>query len=404
MLKILQVMTLLIFFAGYSGAATFQLKTQAVSAEGFSINLNVPENMRVEYVASLSQPRFITLGPDNELLIGSKVGTIYRLKLPYQTVEPLVTLSGYFHSTAYNNGTLYAAETSGVWAASYSGATTTLTPKDFHKVVQLPSATGGHSSRTIVKGPDGRMYIGLGISGNCSDEYLSSSYPFERRRGGVFALDANAVLHPYASGLRNPIGLAFHPVTGDLYATNAGSDNMGYDRPPEVLAKLSQNSFHGMPWFQYYDGSFGDGLCADSTPPRPASDAQVPAALFAARSTPQGITFLEKTSLGNKAEGSAVVAVHGSWATQPGKGIESRRPPKLALVVFTNNTARQVEDLVTGFQRANGSRFARPSGVIIGGDGNLYFTSDGGDVAGLFRLVPSTTSLSSLMGVLLRKN
>jgi glucose/arabinose dehydrogenase len=333
----------------------------------------------------------LALGPDEELIIGSRGANIYRMKKPYRTPEILVSLPGLNHSVVYREGQLFVAETSGLYAAAYSDSNTLLDSNDFALYVQLPSQTGGHWSRTVITGFDSRLYIGIGISGNCSDEYLDESYPFERRRGGVFVVDETvnpSQLIPYASGLRNPIGIAFNPVTKVLYASNAGPDNLGYYLPPEVFSPLSDGSFHGMPWFQYYDGAFRSGECATSPAPRPSSEATAPDAIFEARSTPQGIAFVTDSFLGEDFNGNALVAIHGSWAVPPGGGPETRRPPKIVMVNFLDGQTTEVEDIVTGFQRNDGSRFARPSGMLMGSDGLLYFTSDGGEVTGLFRLAP----------------
>lgn len=378
----------LLLYCGSGESYTPVLIEQNLEVSGHNITLYVPEGMEVEFVTELAAPRFITSGPDNEFIIGSRSGSLYRIPFPYTTSETLVQLPGYYHSAVYQNGKLYAAETAGVWVAPYTGTATSLAPGDFSKLTTLPSATGGHSSRTIITGPDDNFYVGLGISGNCSDEYLDSSYSFELQRGGVFRMDAAGNLTPFASGLRNPIGLAFHPDTDILYATNAGPDNLGYDKPPEVLAALSQGTFHGMPWFQYYDGEFKSGECATSPPPRPAAEATEPVALFDARSTPEAIAFLQNSSLGQKYNGNALVAIHGSWAKKPGQGIESRRKPKLVMVNFDGAPPLRAVDLITGFQRVDGSRFARPCGIATGADGHVYFTSDSGEVTGLFRLVP----------------
>ncbi|MCL7489129.1 MAG: PQQ-dependent sugar dehydrogenase [Desulfobulbaceae bacterium] len=392
--------------------AALIMRTQTLTVNGYTVQLKVPEGMRVDFMAPLNGPRFLTRGPGDELLVGSRGADIFRLKWPYTVPETLVTLTGRNHSVAYRNNQIFIAETGGLYSAPYSGPTDTLQADDFSLVATLPSETGGHWSRTVIVGPDQQLYIGLGISGNCSDEYLDNSYPFEKRRGGVFLLDesgAAPVLTPYSSGLRNPIGLAFQPGSGILYATNAGPDNLGFDQPPEIFVPLGRGSFHGMPWFQYYNGAFRSGECATSTPPRPASEATPPPVTFDARSTPQGIAFVTHPALGPEFTGNALVAIHGSWAVPPGGDTGSRRPPKIVMVRFSDNAPTSVTDIVTGFQRADGTRFARPSGMVMGADGSLYFTSDGGEVTGLFRLTSSSksvisgTTTSSVSFLLLKK-
>lgn len=102
-----------------------------------------------------------------------------------------------------------------------------------------------------------------------------------------------------------------------------------------------------------------------------------------------GVTFVPKGALGKALEFDAIVALRGSWGTQPTGGYignpATRRPPKLVVVRFKDGEAVRVDDLVTGFQLADGDRWARPVGVAIGPDGALYFTSDS-ETNGLFRL------------------
>lgn len=368
---------------------TISLRSQTLIVGNYSVELKVPSGLKVEFLTDLDSPRFLSLGPQDEILIGSRGANIYRVSKPYRNSEVLVSLPGMNHSVVYREGQLFVAETAGLYVAEYGGPETMLTSDDFSLYTKLPSETGGHWSRTVIVGPDSRLYIGIGISGNCSDEYLNESYMFERRRGGVYVLDETTIpyaLIPYASGLRNPIGIAFNPETNVLFASNAGPDNLGYNLPPEVFTALSDGSFHGMPWFQFYNGTFRSGECATSEAPRPASEATPPSATFEARSTPQGISFVTSPQLGDLRTGNAIVAIHGSWAKTPDGGPESRRPPKIAMVNFNDGEPTNVEDIITGFQRSDGTRFARPSGIMMGADGRLYFTSDAGEVTGLFRL------------------
>jgi glucose/arabinose dehydrogenase len=393
---------LILFISVFCNSAiAVTLTSQSIWANGHSTTLNVPEGTKVEYLGSMQGPRFLDLGPDDELLIGSNNAKVYRWRPPYTVSEILVSLPGKNHSVAYRDGELFIAETGTLYRSSYSGLSTDLNATDFTEYVTLPSETGGHWSRTVIVGPDDALYIGIGISSNCADEYLDNSYTFEFRRGGVFKIDeqggATADLVPYSSGLRNPIGLAFDSRTNKLYATNAGSDDLGFDLPREIFSFLSQGSFHGMPWYQYINGAFQEQNCINTDPPRPVIDARPPSVTFDARSTPEGIAFVHDDALNIAFSGNAIVAIHGSWAKPSGGGNESRRSPKLAMVVFSGNEPQHIEDVVTGFQRSDGSRFARPVGVLIGPDGYLYFTSDGGDVQGLFRLMPAESSNFDLL-------
>lgn len=352
----------------------------------------VPTGYRLELLTDkLDGPRLLTFAANGDLFIGSKSGKVYRLPPPYTTPTVLVTLSGYPHSVAVREAEILIARTDGLYHAPYRPGQKRLAPEQLQLLVALPGG-GGHSSRSVALGPDGRIYLSLGISGNCSDEYLGEPYTFKSRRGGILVLQegqGQAHWKTYASGLRNAVGFAWQPGSGVLYASNNGPDHFGYEQPPEYFSRVEAGSFHGMPWYQYDGQRVQRDTCITRAPPRPLTEVVAPVATFPARSAPMGVTFVPPGAMDESLALAAIVALHGSWGTQPSGGFfgdaASRQPPKIVAVRFKAGQVQQVDDLVSGFQLPDGERWARPLGVAIGPDGALYFTSDS-DTHGLFRL------------------
>ena len=375
-----------------AGTQALGYQEQSLSVEGKRRVARVPKGYRLEFLTRLDEPRMLVFAPNGDLFAGSKSGKVYRLPPPYTQPDVLVELDDYPHSVAFRPGEILIAQTNGLFRAPYRPGQPRVLPKDVKLLAALPSG-GGHSSRTVGVGPDGRVYVSLGIGRNCSDQYLSDAYPVGDRRGGVIVLQEKdgdkARWEFFATGLRNPVGFDWQPQTGVLYASNNGPDHLGYDQPPEYFSKLVAGSFHGMPWFQLDGKQLQRDECISRAPPRPMSDVTLPVATFPSRNAPLGIAFVPKGAMHAALELDAVVALHGSWGTQPGGGFvggaATRRPPKIVAVRFQNGQATRVDDLISGFQLPDGERWARPAGVAIGPDGALYFTSDD-DTEGLFRL------------------
>lgn len=373
----------------FCGTEKFSYETQALSLAGRQVQARLPHGYRLEFLSAMDSPRMLTFAPNGDLFVGSKTGTVYRLAAPYSTANKFAEIGGYPHSVGFRPGEILIAKTEGVYRAAYSGQER-LDASALKLLAALPGGSG-HNSRTLSIGPDGRVYVSLGIQGNCSDQYLGDGYDFSDQRGGVMLLreDGRPRWQPYASGLRNPVGLAWQPKTNVLFATNNGPDHWGYDLPAEYFSRLAANSFHGMPWFQGDSAGVEKDNCVASRPPRPISEVTLPVATFPARSAPMGVAFVPEGGLDPAFHGDAVVAIHGSWGTKPSGNAAgdpaTRRPPRLAVVRFEGAKAKRVDDLITGFQLPNGERWARPIGVAIGPDGALYFSSDSA-TEGLFRL------------------
>ncbi|MFZ5522535.1 MAG: PQQ-dependent sugar dehydrogenase [Pseudomonadota bacterium] len=381
----------LVFSPAYAAVTTLSYEHQTLMLDGEPRTARVPKGYRLELLSQMEAPRMLCFAANGDLFAGSKSGNVYRLPPPYTKPEVLLQLDGYPHSVAFRRDEILIARTDGLYRAPYRLGQTKIAADQVKLLAALP-AGGGHVSRTVGVGPDGRVYVSLGIQSNCSDQYLGDGYPFEDRRGGVLVLredGGKASWEVFASGLRNPVGFDWQPQTGVLYASNNGPDHQGYDQPPEYFSRLSAGSFHGMPWFQFDGKQIRRDDCIARKPPRTIDEVARPAATFPARNAPMGVVFVPEGAMDSQLAQDAIVALHGSWGTQPNGGFfgsaASRRPPKIVVVRFQDGQAKRVDDLISGFQLPNGQRWARPVGVAIGPDGALYFTSDS-DINGLFRL------------------
>lgn len=375
----------------HAGTAALVYEEQVLALDGVNRMVQVPKGYRLEWLSRLDKPRMLTFAANGDLFAGSKSGKVYRLPPPYTRAEVLLELGDYPHSVAFRPGEILIAQTNGVYRAPYQTGQRSIAKEVVQLLAALPGG-GGHNSRTLGVGPDGRVYVSLGIQYNCSEQYLGEGYKFDEQRGGVLVLresGGKAHWEPFATGLRNPVGIDWHPQTGVLYASNNGPDHLGFEQPPEYFSRLSANSFHGMPWFQFDGKQLQRDDCASSTPPRPLREVTPPAATFPSRNAPLGMAFVPKGAMHAALEFDAVVALHGSWGTQPSGGFvgraATRRAPKIVAVRFHEGRAVRVDDLLSGFQLPDGERWARPAGVAFGPDGALYFSSDS-EVNGLFRL------------------
>jgi glucose/arabinose dehydrogenase len=172
----------------------------------------------------------------------------------------------------------------------------------------------------------------------------------------------------FASGLRNAVGLAIHPQTGELWATNNGRDMMGDDLPPDTVYIVEDAADYGWPSCHsgdIIDPQFGsNGSCEGVV--EPVVEMQAHAA-------PLGLTFYDGNSFPEEYRGDLFIALHGSWNRSTPFGYKVVRLP------FENGQpAAQVIDFATGWLQADNSASGRPAGVTVGSDGALYASDDKG--------------------------
>jgi len=308
------------------------------------------------FADNLGGVRNIVLGPRGAVyaaLQGS--GRVVRLVdangdgVADSVTDAATALNGPF-GIAFRGDTMYVGEMTQVTRFAPGGTAQPI-------VTGLPS--GGHSTRTVVFGPDGLMYVAVGSSCNICDESDS-------RRAAVtrFNPDGSGE-HRFATGLRNSVGLAFNPSTGELWATNNDRDNLGDDVPPEHLNILKDGKFYG--WPQCY-------LPGQKNPEYPAAtcaNVEPPAITFQAHSAPLGITFYTGTKFPGYQD-DAFLTYHGSWNRSVPTGA------KVVHVKVQNGKPVSIEDFVTGWQVGNGSRWGRPVAVLAMPDGSVLISDDAG--------------------------
>src|SRR5438445_190796 len=320
---------------------------------GFTVNL---------FVEGLNGVRYLALGPGGAVYASLPgAGRIVRLvdangdgvaDAPAQTV--LSGLNAPF-GIAFRGDTMYFAEQTAVKRLD-PGATSPLT-----LVSGLPS--GGHGTRTLVIGPDNFMYVAAGSSCNVCVELAGDSMRAAVTR---FNLEGSGG-RIFARGLRNSVGLAFHPTTGELWANNNDRDNLGDNVPPEHLNILRDGKWYGWPQCYLPNQPNPEFTGAD------CSRVEPPALTVQAHSAPLGLAFYTGARFPADYAGDAIMAYHGSWNRSVPTGA------KVVRVHVQNGRPVSVEDFVTGWQLADGSRWGRPVGLLVMLDGALLVSDDTGD-------------------------
>lgn len=241
------------------------------------------------------------------------------------------------------------------------------------RITELPG--GGyrqHWTRNVVVSPDGRqLFVSIGSRSNDDPE------PEPRATVQVMDLDGSG-RRTFTSGLRNPVGLAFQPETGALYATVNERDGLGDDLVPDYLARLEDGAFYGWPWAYLAPHLLDPRNTTDdgeSARPELTRRTRTPEVLFAAHSAALGLAFYDRDVFPARYRGGAFVAFRGSWNRSSGTGY------KIVFVPFEGGRPTGAyEDFVTGFliEPSVPRTWGRPVGVLVRTDGSLLFTDETG--------------------------
>jgi len=228
---------------------------------------------------------------------------------------------------------------------------------------------GGHSTRNLAFSPDGKkLYISVGSQSNIDDP---DDHKSEFHRANVLECNPDGSgLRVYASGTRNPVGLAFEPKTGKLWTAVNERDLLGDNLVPDYTTHLEDGGFYGWPW--YYMGKNHDPRLKDSHPDL-REKMLTPDVLIQPHSAPLGFTFYTGTQFPEEYSGDMFLALHGSWNRSNRTGYEVVRVP----LHKQGKASGEYEDFMTGMVTSEGSVWGRPVGIAVAKDGSLLISDDG---------------------------
>jgi glucose/arabinose dehydrogenase len=326
-------------------------------------SLELPRGWQVSIFASdLGKARLLSQGPDGQLLVSiPDRGQILALAdIDHDGRADATTLIAdqlaSVHGLALAGGTLWAAETDRLLRLELNEAGRAANVTEQSR--DLPSG-GGHWTRTLAVTADGTLYLSAGSSCNACLEADS-------RRATIMTFNASSNSGSiFAYGLRNSVGLAIHPLTGELWASDNGRDMLGDDLPPDEINRIVAGQDYGWPYCygnRVPDPQLGSAQrCAET----------VPAAVeLPAHSAPLGISFVKAALFDFPADHLLLVAYHGSWNRSVPTGY------KLVAIPFTaGRPSGQPFDLMRGWLHA-GEVWGRPVAPLRGADGALYLSDD----------------------------
>ena len=270
------------------------------------------------------------------------------------------------------NGTLYVANTDGVMAFPYQDGAVSIQAAG-KKIVTLPAGGyNNHWTRNIIANKDGsKLYISVGSASNIGEHGMKE----EEQRAAILEcnLDGSG-LRVFASGLRNPNGMAWHPDTGALWTVVNERDGLGDDLPPDYLTRVDDGGFYGWP-YSYW----GKHVDTRVTPPRPdlVAKARVPDYALGSHTAALGLTFYADGPFPSRYHGGGFIGQHGSWNRTRLSGY------KVAFIAFRDGKpSGELEDFMTGFVAGDqqSTAYGRPVGVIVDKGGALLVADDAGNV------------------------
>ena len=344
----------------------------------------VPAGFVVEqYAANLQNPRKMVLAPNGDLFIAeSGAGRIHVLRgvgpdgHPVQDSVFATDLHQPFGIAFYPHGPnpqwVYVGDTDAVVRFPYrSGDLVARGPLETI-VPDIPGGGrlrgGGHWTRDVVFTKDDKnLMVSVGSHSNVDD---ADNNPLEYHRADILEYGPDGTgFRIYASGIRNPVGLAVDPQTGTLWTSVNERDGLGDNLPSDYITHVTEGGFYGWPW--YYLGDHQDPRHTGKHPELVGHIA-VPDVLLQAHSASLALTFYDARQFPAAYRGRIFAAEHGSWNRDSRTGYKV-----ISVPVAGGKATGEYDDFMTGFVTPDGDVWGRPVGVAVGADGSLFVSDDG---------------------------
>jgi glucose/arabinose dehydrogenase len=339
-----------------------------------------PEGFEVtEFATKLAQPRIITCAPNGDLFVAeSQANRIHVLRVGAdgkpEINEVFATgLNRPFGIAFYPLGPdpkyIYVGNTDSVVRFPYKNGDTKASGPAETLIKNIPSGNervggGGHWTRDVKFSADGKtLLVSVGSRTNADDGKN------EARRANILAFDPDGKNERiFASGIRNPVGLAIHPTTGQVWTSVNERDGLGDNLVPDYITHVEEGGFYGWPWF--YFGPNEDPRHKGKHPEL-KDKVKTPDVLLQSHMASLGMTFYDGDKFPKEYHHDAFASEHGSWNRARRVGYKVIRVP-----MKDGKATGEYEDFLVGFVTKEGNVWGRPVGVAVAKDGALMVTDD----------------------------
>ena len=337
-----------------------------------------PEGFKVElYASGLDGPRIIRTAPNGDLFVAetriNEIRIFRGITADGKPKETATFASGLkqpfgiaFYPPGPNPQWVYIGNTDGLVRFPYKNGDLKASGPAETLVTGIPG--GGHSTRDVAFSLDGkRLFYSVGSRSNVDDP---DSTPGEFQRANILEYTPEGkFVKIYGAGIRNPVGIAVNPITGELWCSVNERDALGDNLVPDYITHVQEGGFYGWPW--YYMGSNQDPR-HEGKHPELKGKVLVPDVLLQPHNASLELTFYNGSQFPAEYKGDIFAGEHGSWNKSVRTGYEVIRIP-----LKDGHASGIYEDFLTGFVTASGEAWGRPVGVATAPDGSLMVTDDG---------------------------